>query len=401
MRLLLVCLLLLLVFPSVHALTLDLEGQYDQSQTVVVEIEGTVFTPISSSQIQFFRGHVQTVVNYDIKKLGDRYFVYFITPRNQNNYTLILRDVDTTVNGERQLVTLEKNFSTTNSSVPYNVRPALIYTDTDFELTFTSFADQSLNIPLGTPLNSNLTLPSGETSRMFSINPFTPGLSFFMIGPYALPVYNSQEVDNTPPISNFVDISPRRIEQVFVRGREPSVHFIVRNIGTEDLNRVVFIYNESRYTLTPSKVSSIDVNKSISVNVTLKDFNAVYDDSIQVQAGDESFDIPIRISYNQTTGTALNATNASVQGFYCNELGGKICTTGEQCSGSTVTSLSGSCCIGSCTVPEKSSLAWIGYLIGALILVILVIIGGKYLKARNSQSAPMGLTSRVAKIEKP
>jgi hypothetical protein len=400
MRLLLVCVLLLLVFPSVHALSLNIAPSYDQSETVVVEIEGTVFTPIASSQIQFLRGHVQTVVNYDLQKLGDRYFIYFVTPRNQNNYTLILRDVDTTANGERQLITLERNFSTTNQSVPYNVRPALIHTDTDFQLTFTSFMDQPVNIPLGSPLNSNLTLPSGETLHTFSIGTFAPGLSFFMIGPYALPIYNSEEVDNTPPISNFVDISPRRIEHVFVRGREPSVTFIVRNIGTEELSRVVFVYNESRYTLKPARVDSIDVNKSISVNVTLKDFNAVYDDSIRVEAGDESFDIPVRISYNQTAPSTLNATNASVQGFYCNELGGKICTTGEQCSGSTVTSLSGSCCIGSCSVPEKSSLAWIGYLIGALILVILVIIGGKYLKARTPKGST-GLAGRVAKLEKP
>jgi hypothetical protein len=45
-------------------------------------------------------------------------------------------------------------------------------------------------------------------------------------------------------------------------------------------------------------------------------------------------------------------------------------------------------------------LAWIGYLIGALILIILVVIGGKYLKARKS-SPGKGLAGRVARLEKP
>ena len=390
---------LLFLFPSAYALSLDLDSAYDQSETIVAEIQGVVLQPISHTQVTFTRGHVETVVVYDVQRLGDNYFIYFIAPRAQQNYTLTLRDVDTMINGERQIVTLERSFTISNQSVPYNVRPGFINTAEDFELEFTSFSDQPLNLALGVPFNSNTTLQPGITTRSFSIDAFPQALSVFSLGMYSLPIYSAAEVDNTFPVSRIVDISPRRIEYYFIRGRESPFSFTVRNTGTEVLENIVLIYNESRYTLVPKTIKKINVNESVAVNITLKQFNMNLDDKITIRAGNESIDVPLKISYNETLPISINRTsNASVQVYYCNDLGGKICTTNERCEGSTTPSLSGSCCIGSCVVPEKSGLAWIGYLLGAIVLIVLVIVGGKYMKSRGRSSG--GLTGRVAKLER-
>ena len=400
MKLLVTIFLVLLLFPSAHALSLNLESSYGQSETVVAEIQGVILTPIAPSQVTFKRGHVETAISYGLQRLGDRYFVYFVTPRSQNNYTLTLSDVDTMVNGERRLVTLETPFTTSNQSAPYSIRPGIINTANDFDIEFTSFSDQPTAINIGSPLNSQMTIQQGITTRTFPINVFPLGLSSFSLGMYNLQVYNSAEANNFLPASHFVDISPRHIEHIFVRGREAPFSFTVRNIGTEDLENIVIVYNESRYSLTPKTIDRIKSNESAMVNITLVEFTGSVEDRITLNAGNESIEIPLRISYNETSATPLQNTssNSSTQGYYCNELGGKLCSSTEICQGSIVTSLSGSCCIGLCATPPKSSLAWIGYVIGAIVLIILVIIGGKYMKSKTPSKA-VGLAGRVAKIE--
>ena len=388
----------LFLFPSAHALSLGLDSVYDQSETIVAEIQGVVLQPISPSQVTFTRGHVETVVTHDVQRLGDSYFIYFIAPRAQHNYTLTIRDVDTMINGERQLATLERPFATSNQSVPYSVRPGFINIAEDFEIEFTSFSDQPLNLALGAPFNSNMTLQPGITTRSFPLDAFSQGLSVFSLGMYSLPIYNAAEVGSTKYVSRLVSIFPRSIEHVFIRGRESPFLFTVKNIGTEVLEDVLIVYNESRYTLTPKVIKRIGIDESVAVNITLKQFNTTFDDKFTIRAGNESIEIPLKISYNETLPILINRTsNDSVQGYYCNELGGKICTTNERCEGSTISSLSGSCCIGSCIVPEKSSLAWLGYLFGAIVLIVLVIVGGKYMKSRGRSSS--GLTGRLAKLE--
>ena len=82
MKLLAGLLFLLFLFPSAHALSLDLDSVYDQSETIVAEIQGVVLQPISPSQVTFTRGHVETVVTHDVQRLGDSYFIYFILKTN-------------------------------------------------------------------------------------------------------------------------------------------------------------------------------------------------------------------------------------------------------------------------------------------------------------------------------
>src|SRR3990167_5184150 len=134
------------LISAASALYTDIRESYNQGETMVIEISGVVLQPIQPSQVEFLRGHVPVVFEYDIKRLGNRYFIYAITPFLMNNYTLVIKDVETMLNGQTAQQDLRQNFSTTNQTAPYAVRPGFILTGNDFSLAVALNRDQPENI---------------------------------------------------------------------------------------------------------------------------------------------------------------------------------------------------------------------------------------------------------------
>ena len=67
---------------------------------------------------------------------------------------------------------------------------------------------------------------------------------------------------------------------------------------------------------------------------------------------------------------------------YCTDLSGVLCSKNDVCSGDNVDSRDGTCCIGTCKLPEPASLAWIGYLLVGIILLVVAIMWLKYKKIK-------------------
>src|SRR3989344_2841966 len=81
------------------ALSSNLKQTYLPSETAIGKISGSVLEPISERQIKVKRGNQDVGVEYGLKKIGGNYFVWFISPVTKENYTFIIEDVITTVNG--------------------------------------------------------------------------------------------------------------------------------------------------------------------------------------------------------------------------------------------------------------------------------------------------------------
>jgi len=92
-----IILLSFFVIP-VSAISTDMKESYSLGETMIIEIFGDILEPIFPENVEFRRGHVKVPFDYDIKKLGDRYFLWAVTPESENNYTLVLKDVTTTFN---------------------------------------------------------------------------------------------------------------------------------------------------------------------------------------------------------------------------------------------------------------------------------------------------------------
>ena len=96
----------------------------------------------------------------------------------------------------------------------------------------------------------------------------------------------------------------------------------------------------------------------------------------------------------------LEENYSTSQGYYCSELGGKACSADEVCSEETIQTLDvNNCCSADCSVPEESSFAWIGFLIGLIILVVLIIVGMRYKKSKGRTKSKNPLGNQIIKAK--
>ena len=144
--------LFLLNFVSGLSSNLDNSNKtFSQGETMIIQINGNILSPIMKSQVEFRRGHVITPFDYDIQKIGNTYYIWAITPFIQNNYTLNLKDVSTTVNGFNKIINYSANFIISNKSAEYSVRPGVIYTSNNFEIDLRLNTDLERTVSINFP----------------------------------------------------------------------------------------------------------------------------------------------------------------------------------------------------------------------------------------------------------
>lgn len=398
----------ILLLHSVYALDTTINPSYAQGETMLVEITGSIRSSLQPSQVEFLRGHVQVgSFEYDLKRLGNRYFLYAIAPFASNNYTLVIHNVETFVNGQATTLDIVENFTITNETAPYTIRPGFMISAEDSSIIVTSHEDVPQEIVFMSEENNSVTLQPGQNTLRFDIEPFGYGLHFINVGGYEFPLYSlHQSSPSDPPMQpRIIELSPLRIEERFVRTNQPRVlTFIITNTADRELEDFTFEYDDERYELKPARLRSLEANQSVTFNLTLLKEEDV-SDSFIITVDDESIELPLEVrfveeSFNETT--PLNITPGSENRYHCEELNGRICLAAQQCSGESVSSLEGSCCRGTCVqVEQTQSLAWLGYLIGVVVVFIILIVLGRYLKARSRAKGENPLENRMKKLEKP
>ena len=110
-----------ILLSNVYALELDMKNSYKLGETTIVEVKGAV--DIEKDNFQVKRNNVNIPVEYDLKRLGDRYFVWFISPQNTNNYTLWIKNVSTYYLGNKIYSDYSFNFSVIGEVIDYNINP--------------------------------------------------------------------------------------------------------------------------------------------------------------------------------------------------------------------------------------------------------------------------------------
>ncbi len=381
--------LAIIVFASItSALSTDLKPEYRPGETIIFELNGVILEPLFRDNIEFLRGHVIVEFQHQILKLGNRYFIYALSLSAENNYTFVIKDVVTLVNGTVQTQIMEQNFSLKGPLIDYNINPGAVLAQGDTEFTLTLNKDIDQTISVGNPQVSVILHP-GLNNILIPFTDFAPGFQMFPFGMYQIPIYAVKSLPAPPLPPRIIYVSPERLDETFFIGRQRPLSFRVINRGDKELTTIVFSYNAEKYTLTPNNLAKLGVNQSIELNITLKKQNQSIIDIIRITSGNETAEFPINITYIEnltiinsiTNGTSSNITQ---QNYYCEELNGKICSSAEECQGQLVSSLNGQCCRGTCVPIPKKSYAWLGYLFAALVLMILVIIGGRYWKAKHS-----------------
>ena len=312
---------IILVVQPVFAISSNMKDSYLPGETIVIKISGNILEPISSGNVEFRRGHILVPFDYDLKKLGEDYYLWAIAPESQINYTLTIKEISTYVSGKVQKIDYVKNFSILGNLSDYSIKPGFVLDDKDFEIKMQLNEDINKPIDLKFIEEREVVLKPGENIVKFSISEINEtGLYNLTIGKYILPAY-------------------LKINK--------SVSKIVENITIGNLTNV--------------SLAEIDVE-----------------------------------NLSEQEKEAVNVERAK---YHCYEFPGKICTADQTCSGETIVSMDGACCLGDCgaKTAEGGSSAWIGYLIAAIVIIAGIFIWIRYKKIKAEKNP---LEKKILSLEK-
>ncbi len=430
-----VMMLFYIFIGDVYALTSNLRESYLPGESAIIELSGVVLEDIGHDQIRLKRGHVDIGVEFDIKKLEGRYYLWFIVPKQVGNYTLVIEDVVSMVGGEPSVIDYSKDFSVAGDLIEYSIKPGFVYTSRDFEITALLNWDNSKSVSVDFPAVHDVVLQPGENTLRFSIADVVgTKLIIIKIGDYDIPAYiiGKREIVNKTVDGNISNetlaldddvgeeggvivepvltreprfsFEPRVIRStVLLSGTPPVYQFRILNQGEDGISNLILGYKRGLFSIYPLGNISVGVNNSAQFNLSLKNApDKEIREVIRGRVGNYSAYLLIKINvteFENQTSTSYIKKNESGESslYYCSELSGKLCGGGEVCSVAEVSSIEGECCVGNCIEREEGgSRSWIGYLILVVIVLVLIVIFVKYRKIKPDTNP---LATKVSAIK--
>ena len=390
---------ILLLCNGVWAISSTLKENYELGETIIAEIKGNIAEPISKEQIDFLRGHVSVPFDFDFKKIGERYFLWASTPEKENNYTLAITGIVTSVSGNIEKIDFRQNFSVRGNLTDYSIKPGFITTDKDFDINVQLNRDAEQTISVEFPAR-DFVLKPGITKITFSVEGIAESKSVEVkIGKYTFPAYIIVEkiVNITPVEKILLGVNPLEIKSTVLASEKEKMKypFQIVNLGNKSVEKIKIEYDEKLFSIEGAE--NLNLSQQGSIELNLKFIGEITDeikkegisDTIVIEAGDYFYELPIMIIFteNETkveTPYLKNYTKLE----YCSELDGKICNAvGESCNGKTKQTVEGPCCVeGACVVQDNGggSYGWIGWVIAGVILIVIIYAFLRYKKAKGT-----------------
>lgn len=408
---LIVCLILFGVLFTNTGLSLssDVKQSYLPGETVIIKIEGNILDPILPAQVEFKKNNVRMPFPYDLKKLGDNYYLWFMPSLNaeQANYTFIIHDVTTTVLGSTQKVDFVQPFSVLGNISAYSIEPGFVFTKDDFSVLLKSNVDENFDLNIDFPIKHNLTIKPGDNLIAFSTKNFSStGLFNIKIGKYNFLAYVIKNESIIAKKNDSLDINPKIIEdRILMDDKNLQYRFIVKNIGGNTVSDIYLNYNSDFFSINPSKKITLLTDQSAQYNLTLKSSKENISEIVYIKSDKNniSYSFPVEIKFVKNISqinlvVPNNTVNNQSSLRSCDELLGDICLVNEVCSGTTEPSTEGVCCKGLCKSEVRvNSNAWIGYLIAAIVIIALLFLYFKYKKVKIDKNP---LERKIQEAEK-
>src|SRR3989344_4916812 len=304
-------------FASIAGLTVDIQNDYSKSETALVRIYGDIKAPITKENVNFYRaGHILVPFEHDVKKIGNDYYLWFITG-NENNYTMNITDIATTVNGATQTIYVEKNFSVSQNQSSYYISPGVVSTNQDFEINVYSNLDSSSSISSNFPQQRSIIIQPGMNKVSFSISSLSgTTITSITLGKYNIPAYiikspgqindtNQTEVNQTgnQTTSNSsanISISPERIQRSEFLGSNLSYNIQLKNIGNGSAENVSFSYNNKVISISPEFILNMSKNASANFSLRIR-ANVSINEIVLIKYGNNSIMLPVIITLKNPT----------------------------------------------------------------------------------------------------
>ncbi len=390
---------------NTSAISSDLKATYDMGETIIGEISGEIISGIEKNKIELRREHVGVPFEYDIKRLGDKYYIWLIAPKNEGDYSLIIRDISTFINGKISEIDFIHNFSTASNFTDYFIKPGFIFTDKEFDIETILNEDNEKNVSIDFPLEKEIILKPGKNILKFSLDSIKKTeFVKIKIGKYIIPAYLIFSDENQS--SNKTDsirIEPNAIISTAFFNNNLIYPFKIFNLIDKRIESIKFIYNKDLFLLSYDNIS-IGTNDIIEINISfigIFDSDKRINDKIIIINDENVIELPIIISFTENESEAKTPYLEGKLSYYCRELNGTVCSSNEICSTETKASIDGACCIGKCIIEDKKEgKSWIGYIIAVFLLILVIYVFLRYRSIKKVEGFSKRVSSAERKMEK-
>ncbi len=376
------------------AISTDMKSTYAPAETMIIKISGNIVDPLSVKQVQFIRaGNVQEVpMTYDLKKLGDTYYLWAIAPKSINSYTLVVKDVSTTVAGTPAKIEFRQNFSVSGNLTAYSISPGFILADREFQIQVQLYTDEPKSISTNFPKERSVSLQPGTMTVMFPFeNVVGTQVRTITFGTYTLPAYlvgGSLGSSSGSALDVPLSFAPTLLSRTLsLNQKNKSILFNIVNTGKEEISKIRMTYDSTIFSLSPEGDISLKPGESETYSLTpLKNDGIRIQEQISARSGEWNIVLPLRIDFIQNRTDDLPLEKNVSDLYRCSEFGGNICTDKQTCTGTINISQEGNCCIGICKNNPSdggtSGSTVIGYLLAVLVVLGLGYLYWKYKKTR-------------------
>jgi hypothetical protein len=423
--LMVISLLILFIFPLISAVEFNVNDNYKQGETMIAKVSGNFINPLVKENILFYQGHVRIPFEYGVAQLNGDYYIYaLLLGKAQGNYSISLENIKYLIGAEVVSNNIIKNFTITNETADFSLKPGFIATPSDFSLKVQNLKDNQITINVKTPPangssrnvfvssqdlhQDSFSLRSGEVKDInFLLGDGLPGFSKIEltsnnldykvpVSVYSSSVQSSADIFKIEPLELILSIPTNTITKRTV---------YLYNIGNTAITNITLSLSDSISSfvnISQAQISNLEAKSNIPIGLTiLSPGEADITGSLKAMQGGD-------ISYSQITLKFLNnyiPPNETATTPYtnqnCVDIPGTIYdTVTERCDAETVYAKDNVCCLGNVTKIQANSNSWTGRIIAISIFVLIgVVILWFYFKKFKKAKKPVDLLE-IAKPKK-
>ena len=404
-----ILILILLTINVASALTLNMNSEFSQGETLFAVLNGDISNTLTSNNIQFYRGHVKVPVDISFLKDEDSYYITGqLIGKQPGNYSIELTGLTYYELQQLKNTTITQNFTITEDIADFLVRPATLSVEDNFEITVENLKSSSITIQIESPFESieSVDVSSGKSKTIeFDIESINEtGVYFINLSSenthYDIPVYFVK-------VNESKNIRLEREPEEFQVGMSSNVSYnysrIIRLFNKGDVMFENISLNLSEDLQDYAEISTyfideLDKDDNVSFGVFFYPGDipeVIYGEiNIQIDSPDLNYTIPVMLNISESyipldSDSEVDLTNGSsdiVLIKSCAQLGGIVCTSTQTCGGTIKTSREGNCCIGTCK--EDTSSSSTSKIIGWILIIAIVGFGIWFYFKKYKGTAP-------------
>ena len=381
-------LFLILSISFVSAISTTLKENYDKKENIIIEVKGNILSPINVEDIEFKRKNVGVPLDYGVLNLEDKHFIWAIAPDKNETYTLLINNLETTVNGQNSMINYTQNFNVLENLTDYSIKPGIITAKGDFEVEINSYLDNEISILVNFPYENNLIIKPGNNKFTFLTNTIKEDLfTSIRIGKYSVPLNLDIDDKNTITKKKGIYFEPVSIKRDVSLGDRPVYLIKVRNTDDKAYQNIKIKYDKEIFFITPDQSFNLDKQEIFNFNLTFKKaVDKNIKNQVEIIFDNSSVILPVEITLSENV-IPINTNNSEGFQYFCSELAGVKCISGESCSGEEKEGLDGLCCLGVCQAvaveEEGNTSEIIGYVLALGIFLILGYLIYRFKKAKK------------------